>query len=135
MVTPRSSSIITSVAINACTLPFATMVPVTAPINAPNPSAAATASSAFTSRPTIEAATAPVSANSDPTDRSMPAVRITSVCAAPTMPTIATCCRISVMEKAEKKRPPMIAPKITSDATSTISGTAAGLEWRNCWAC
>ena len=45
-----------------------------------------------------------------PTDRSMPAVRMTSVCAAPTMPTIATCCRISVSEKAEKNLPP------TSDA-------------------
>ena len=33
-----------------------------------------------------------------PTERSMPAVRITSVCAAATMPTICTCCRISVSD-------------------------------------
>ena len=30
-----------------------------------------------------------------PTDRSMPAVRMTSVCAMPRMPMIVTCCRIS----------------------------------------
>ena len=62
MVTPRSSSIITRVAINACTRPFATITPVTAPIAAPSARAAATATSALTSIPTMEAATAPVSA-------------------------------------------------------------------------
>lgn len=77
--TPRSSSIITSVAINACTRPFATITPVTAPIAAPSASAAATATSAFTSTPTIEAATAPVRASREPTDRSIPDVRITNV--------------------------------------------------------
>ena len=79
MVTPRSSSIITSVAINACTRPFATITPVTAPMAAPSARAAATATSALTSIPTIEAATAPVSASKEPTDRSIPEVRITSV--------------------------------------------------------
>src|SRR5690606_38617205 len=71
--------IITSVAINACTRPFATITPVTAPIAAPNASAAATATSALTSIPTIDAATAPVSASREPTDKSIPEVKITSV--------------------------------------------------------
>ncbi len=62
-----------------------------------------------------------------PTERSMPAVRITSVCAAATMPVMATCCRISVSEKAEKNLPPSVTPKISNDRTSTINGTAAGL--------
>src|SRR5471030_122030 len=79
MVIPRSSNIMTSVAINACTLPLATIIPVTAPIPAPSASAPATATSAFTSSPTIEAATAPVSASKEPTDKSIPDVRITSV--------------------------------------------------------
>ena len=41
-----------------------------------------------------------------PTERSMPAVRTTSVCAAPRMPTMATCCRISVSVKGEKNFEP-----------------------------
>src|SRR5476649_739966 len=79
MVPPRSSSIMTSVAMNACTLPLATIIPVTAPTAVPTANAAATATSAFTSSPTTDAATAPVSARSEPTDRSIPDVRITSV--------------------------------------------------------
>ena len=51
-----------------------------------------------------------------PTERSMPAVRMTSVCAAPRMPTIATCCRISVSVKAEKNLPPISTPKTTIDS-------------------
>ncbi|MNE95061.1 hypothetical protein D3C80_1931040 [compost metagenome] len=62
-----------------------------------------------------------------PTERSIPAVRITKVCAAATMPVIATCCRISVSAKAEKNFPPSVMPKTSNDITSTISGTAAGL--------
>src|SRR5471030_835121 len=53
--------------------------PVTAPTAVPTANAAATATSAFTSSPTTDAATAPVSARSEPTDRSIPDVRITSV--------------------------------------------------------
>ena len=68
-----------------------------------------------------------------PTERSMPAVRTTRVCAAPTMPTIATCCRISVSAKGEKNLEPRMTPKPITDAISTISGTPAGLECRACW--
>ena len=94
MVTPRSKSIITSVAINAWTRPFATITPVTAPIAAPNARAAATATSALTSMPTIDAATAPVSANREPTDKSMPDVRITSVIPTAIMAFTEVCWRI-----------------------------------------
>ena len=65
-----------------------------------------------------------------PTERSIPAVRITSVCAAPTMPTIATCCRISVSVNAEKNLLPNRIPKTRTENTRTISGTAAGFECR-----
>ena len=41
-----------------------------------------------------------------PTDRSMPAVRMTSVWAMPMMPMMVTCCRISDRLKGSKKRPP-----------------------------
>ena len=68
-----------------------------------------------------------------PTERSMPAVRTTRVCAEPTMPTIATCCRISVSAKGEKNFDPRTAPKIATESTSTISGTSAGLECSTCW--
>ena len=50
-----------------------------------------------------------------PTDRSMPAVRMTRLCAAPTMPTICTCCRISVMAKGEKNFDPSRIPKIATE--------------------
>ncbi|MNT10674.1 hypothetical protein D3C72_1455170 [compost metagenome] len=94
IVTPRSSSIITSVAINACTRPLATIIPVTAPTAAPNARAAAIATSALTSNPTIEAATAPVSASREPTDRSIPDVRITSVMPTAIMAFTDVCWRI-----------------------------------------
>ena len=45
-----------------------------------------------------------------PTERSMPAVRMTSVWAMPTMPMIVTCCRTSDRLNGGKKRSP------TSDA-------------------
>lgn len=94
MVTPRSSSIITRVAMKACTRPLATITPVTAPIAAPNARAAATATSALTSMPTIDAATAPVSASREPTDRSIPEVSMTSVIPTAIMALTEVCCRI-----------------------------------------
>jgi hypothetical protein len=51
-----------------------------------------------------------------PTERSMPAVRMTSVCAAPTMPTMATCWMMSVSVKALKNLPPTRIPKIATDS-------------------
>ena len=68
-----------------------------------------------------------------PTERSMPAVRMTSVWAAPTMPTTATCCKISVSVNGEKNFSPRSAPNTISDSTSTINGTPAGLECSVCW--
>ncbi|MNI41671.1 hypothetical protein D3C73_959300 [compost metagenome] len=55
---------------------------------------------------------------------------MTSDWAAPTIPVIATCCRISVSEKAEKNLPPSVRPNTINDTTSTISDTADGLECR-----
>ena len=69
-----------------------------------------------------------------PTERSMPAVRMTSVWAAPTMPTMATCCRMRVSENGLKNLPPTRMPKTATDRMSTMSGTAAWLECRKCWA-
>ena len=55
-----------------------------------------------------------------PTDRSMPAVRITSVCATPMMAMIVTCCMISDRLNGWKNRPPTIALKTRIDSASTI---------------
>ncbi|MNE63005.1 hypothetical protein D3C80_1583290 [compost metagenome] len=52
------------------------------------------ATSAFTSIPTIEAATAPVSASREPTDRSIPDVKITSVIPTAIMAFTDVCWRI-----------------------------------------
>ena len=68
-----------------------------------------------------------------PTDRSIPAVRITSDCAQATMPTIPTCCRISVSAKGEKNLLPNSSPNTITDSTSTISGTSDGVTCRRCW--
>lgn len=65
-----------------------------------------------------------------PTDRSMPAVMITSDWAAPTMPVIATCCRMRVSAKAEKNLVPRRRPKTVSDTIRTIRDTVDGLECR-----
>ena len=63
-----------------------------------------------------------------PTERSMPAVRMTSDCAQATIPTMATCCSIKVSVNAEKNLSPIKALKITVAANSTIKGTTAGLS-------
>jgi len=63
-----------------------------------------------------------------PTDKSMPAVRMTRLCAAPTMPTMATCCNTSVSANGEKNFSPMVKPNPAIDASSTISGTTDGLR-------
>ncbi len=76
-----------------------------------------------------------------PTERSMPAVRITSVCAAPTMPMIATCCRISVSVKGEKNLPPSSdaedrdrrrAARSAAPATGSDAGGAGTAARRTC---
>ena len=67
-----------------------------------------------------------------PTERSMPAVSTTSVCAAPTMPTIATCCRISDSENNEKNRLPSNRPNAATESTSTINGTSAEFACSAC---
>src|SRR5262249_5556824 len=64
-----------------------------------------------------------------PTDRSMPAVRMTSVCATPRMPMIVTCCSTSEKLKGWKKRSPTNAPNSMRLATRTNAGTAVG------WTC
>ena len=61
-----------------------------------------------------------------PTDRSIPAVRITSDCAQPMMPTMAICCRmvdsVAALKKLGDRK-----PKTTSATSSTIIGTAEGV--------
>jgi hypothetical protein len=78
-----------------------------------------------------------------PTERSMPAVRTTSVWAAPTMPTMATCCRINVSENELKNLTRSVQsiesgiastriPNIKSERMRMINGAAALLACRKC---
>ena len=62
-----------------------------------------------------------------PTERSIPAVKITKDWASATMPTIATCCKINVSAKGEKNLPPSSNPKIAREQSKTTNGTAAGV--------
>ena len=64
-----------------------------------------------------------------PTERSMPAVRITSVCATAMMPTTVTCC--STVESAPGPRNRgAISPKARMLITSTSVGMVVGLARR-----
>ncbi len=66
-----------------------------------------------------------------PTERSIPAVRITRLCATPRMPTTAICCMISVSVPVRKNRSSRT-PNTMSDATNTIIGTSDGVPCRMC---
>ncbi|CSB45377.1 Uncharacterised protein [Vibrio cholerae] len=79
IVTPRSRVIVTNVAIKACTLPLAMMMPLIAPSAAPASKAVGTATRTGTSIATKVAAKAPHSANTEPTLKSIPAVKMTKV--------------------------------------------------------
>ena len=79
MVTPRRAVMVTRVAMKACTLPLAMMRPLTPPSRAPAPRVRGTTSQIGSSMATMVAARAPHRASTEPTDRSMPAVRMTSV--------------------------------------------------------
>ena len=61
-----------------------------------------------------------------PTDRSMPAVRMISVWAMPSVPMIVTCWRISDRLNGAKKRPPTRTLKTMSPMISTMNGIAVG---------
>ncbi len=67
-----------------------------------------------------------------PTERSIPAVRITRLCAAARMPMIETCCTISDRLNGEKNFGPASAPKMMIEMTRTITGTIVGLPCRKC---
>ena len=60
-----------------------------------------------------------------PTDRSMPAVRITRVWAIATIPVTVTCCNTSDMVPAVRKRGAMM-PKAMTLMSSTIAGMVVG---------
>jgi len=66
-----------------------------------------------------------------PTDRSMPAVRITIDCAQPRMPTTAICCSTKLSVPVRKKLP-AASPKIRTDSSRTIIGTADGVWCSQC---
>ena len=67
-----------------------------------------------------------------PTLRSIPAVRIIRLCAAATMPTIWTCCRISVKANGEKNLDPNNRPNTAIATSNTIKGTSDGLACSVC---
>src|SRR5438105_1349387 len=61
-----------------------------------------------------------------PTERSMPAVRMTSVWAMPTMAMIVTCCRMRLRFRGWKKRPPAMKAKPITPRRSTRNGMVVG---------
>ncbi len=61
-----------------------------------------------------------------PTERSMPAVRMISVWAMPSVPMIVTCCRISDRLKGAKNRGRRATLKTRTPSSSTMNGTAVG---------
>ena len=65
-----------------------------------------------------------------PTERSMPAVRITSVWAMPKVPMMVTCCRTSDMLNRAKNLPPAVTEKIMTPTISTMNGIAVGNSCR-----
>jgi len=87
-------SIITSVAINACILPFAMIRPEKAPNKAPSASDIPIATKGEKSEPTKEAAIAPAKAKVEPTVRSIPDVKITKVMPTAMIALMDVCCKI-----------------------------------------
>ncbi len=73
----------------------------------------------------VWAMTRPASVAAAPTERSMPPVRMISVCAIPMVPTTATCCVISDRFAGLRNRGLMM-PKTMIEITSTIAGLSAG---------
>ncbi len=70
-----------------------------------------------------------------PTDRSMPAVRITSVWAMPSTAMMVTCCSTSDRLNRAKKRPPTTTEKMATPTISTMKGIAVGYSCRKCCNC
>ncbi len=66
------------------------------------------------------------------TDRSIPAVSTTKLCAAAKIPITETCCRISDRLKGWKKRSPAITPNARILSSSTMTGTIVGLPCKKC---
>ncbi len=67
-----------------------------------------------------------------PTERSIPAVRITRLWAAARIPMIDTCCMISDRLNGEKNLLPATKPKMMIENIRTITGTIVGLPCRKC---
>ena len=67
-----------------------------------------------------------------PTDRSMPAVRITSVWAMPRVPTTITCWTTSERFAGSRKRS-VVAAKYTTASSRTNSGPSVALRCRTSW--
>ncbi len=100
------------------------------PLNAPaaRPTTSPAASAAGAGRPfwlAVCAITIDVSTMTAPTDRSMPAVRMISVCATASVPTTATCCVTSDRLAGSRKRS-LSRPNTMIARTSTTAGLTAG---------
>ena len=105
IVTPRAMTSMPRVMMNGCRRPFVMPSPFSAPTSAPAASAASTASGQTTPRG-HERGAALIAAKPtiDPTDRSIPAVRMTNVMPTPMIPTMdawrATLARLLIVRKA-----------------------------------
>ena len=119
IVTPRAMTSMPRVMMNGCRRPFVMPSPFSAPTSAPAASAASTASGQTTPAAMSEASVIAAKPTIDPTDRSIPAVRMTNVMPTPMIPTMdawrATLARLLIVRKAGDSK----APTTTSTSRAT----------------
>ncbi|BAK79786.1 hypothetical protein MOUSESFB_0644 [Candidatus Arthromitus sp. SFB-mouse-Yit] len=96
-VAPLNIVIVASVTINACNLPFDINIPFINPITIPVIAATKIAKGILFVDFNIDAAKAPLIATVDPTDRSIPPVRITNVIPIAIIAFVETCVKIFVI--------------------------------------
>src|SRR3990172_9098960 len=109
-VSPRAIVRVASVAMNGATLPYATAMPLTAPNPVPTASPASNATASGAPPFNTPASTAPAMARTEPTDRSIPPVRITNVMPAAMIALIETW-RVTLSRL----------PTVRNDGDSTVS--------------
>ena len=126
MVTPRAITSIPSVITNGCSRPRVMPSPLIAPTSPPAATASTIAMGHGT--PPTDAVAKVIAAKPriEPTDRSMPAVRITNVIPTPRIPTIAACRATLAMLPGARKLGSSSVPTITS----TISASRIPLPRR-----
>ena len=133
-VRPRAIAIIASVTMNGTSLNHDTEKPFSAPTIAPTASATASPPSPSPTFPAADpaitvAATMPLSATSEPTERSIPEVMITNVAPTAAMPTTETCTMTLVSVLVVRNSGDAI------ESTTQISTSAANsgpMPLRNC---